>query len=55
MLHILSTRGDHKIAEPGLVMTEALWIDLLDPTSGTSILYASLGRATRAYRAEDVR
>ena len=33
MLHILPTRGDHKIAEPGLVTTEALWIDLLNPTS----------------------
>jgi hypothetical protein len=33
MLHILPTRGDHKIAEPGLVTTDALWLDLLNPTS----------------------
>jgi magnesium transporter len=33
MLHILPTRGDHKITEPGLVTTDALWLDLLDPTS----------------------
>ena len=33
MLHILPTRGDHKIAEPGLVTTDALWVDLLNPTS----------------------
>ena len=32
MLHILPTRGDHKIAEPGLVTTDALWVDLLNPT-----------------------
>ena len=33
MLHILPTRGDHKIAETGLVTTDALWVDLLNPTS----------------------
>src|SRR5580698_6596194 len=33
MLHILPSRGDHEIAEPGVVPTEALWIDLLNPTS----------------------
>jgi hypothetical protein len=33
MLHILPTRGDHKIAERGLVTTDALWVDLLNPTS----------------------
>jgi magnesium transporter len=33
MLHILPTPGDHKIAEPSLVTTDALWLDLLNPTS----------------------
>jgi magnesium transporter len=33
MLHILPTTGDHKIAEPSLVTTDALWLDLLNPTS----------------------
>jgi magnesium transporter len=33
MLHILPTRGDHKVAEAPLVTTGALWLDLLNPTS----------------------
>jgi magnesium transporter len=33
MLNILPTRGDHKIAGPSLVTTDALWLDLLNPTS----------------------
>ena len=33
MLHILPTHGDEKTGEPGVVATDALWLDLLNPTS----------------------
>jgi magnesium transporter len=33
MLHILPTQGDDKTGEPALVATDALWLDLLNPTS----------------------
>jgi hypothetical protein len=33
MLHILPTQGDDKTGEPGVVATDALWLDLLNPTS----------------------
>jgi hypothetical protein len=33
MLHILPTQGDDKTGELGVVATDVLWLDLLNPTS----------------------
>ena len=33
MLHIFPTQGDGKTGEPGVVATDVLWLDLLNPTS----------------------
>ena len=33
MLHILPNQGDDKNGELGVVATDALWLDLLNPTS----------------------
>ena len=33
MLHIFPTQGDGKTRELGVVATEVLWLDLLNPTS----------------------
>src|SRR5271170_6606240 len=33
MLHILPAQGDDKTGEPGVVATDVLWLDLLNPTS----------------------
>jgi magnesium transporter len=33
MLQVLPIRSGQKNAEPGLVTTDALWLDLLNPTS----------------------
>lgn len=33
MLHIFPNRGDDKNGELGVVATDALWLDLLNPTS----------------------
>ena len=34
MLRILPTQGDDKAGELGVVATDVLWLDLLNPTSG---------------------
>ena len=33
MLHVLPTQGDNKTGEQGVVATDVLWLDLLNPTS----------------------
>ena len=58
MLQILPTQGDDKTGEPGVVATDALWIDLLNPTSAevTSVektvgaALPTLGRSARSRR-----
>jgi magnesium transporter len=33
MLHVFPTQGADKTGEPGVVATDVLWLDLLNPTS----------------------
>jgi hypothetical protein len=58
MLHILPTQGDDKTGELGVVATDALWLDLLNPTSAevtnvektVGATLPSLGRSARLRR-----
>jgi hypothetical protein len=53
MLHILPTQGDDKTGEPGVVATDALWLDLLNPTSARHCqLWGRLARSRRPAASE---
>ena len=51
MLHILPTQGDDKTGELGVVATDVLWLDLLNPTSAeVTNVEETVGRSARSRR-----